>query len=166
MGLKEWKEAHLLEEASRQVRRHCPHRFVGDIHLCTHISLTHCMRKVPTRFRFARLRRSIPSWVRLVYQRDLVRLISPRLKALCSHLSTPFLDWPGRALHPAFSPLIIIQSHDEHSRRRKPWNRAFSTSSLKGYEPVIEKRARQLVEHLSEHKDEVVDLAQWISFFT
>ncbi|KAJ3478916.1 hypothetical protein NLI96_g9421 [Meripilus lineatus] len=75
-------------------------------------------------------------------------------------------NWPGRALHPAFSPLIIIQSHDEHSRRRKPWNRAFSTSSLKGYEPVIEKRARQLVEHLSEHKDEVVDLAQWISFFT
>ena len=51
-------------------------------------------------------------------------------------------------------------------RRRKPWNRAFNTSSLKEYEPAIEKRVRQLVDALGERKGKVVDLAKWVSYFT
>ena len=31
---------------------------------------------------------------------------------------------------------------------------------------MIEKRVRQLVDALADHKDQVVDLAKWISFFT
>ncbi len=75
-------------------------------------------------------------------------------------------DWAGRTLHPDFPSLIIIRNHAEHMRRRKAWNRAFNTTSLKGYEPVIERRVRQLVDALIERKNQVVDLAEWISFFT
>lgn len=93
-----------------------------------------------------------------------VRLSS--LESAITHTRSCIVDWAGRALHPDLPALIIIRNHAEHMRRRKAWNRAFNTSSLKGYEPVIEKRARQLVDALSARKNQVVDLAEWVSFFT
>lgn len=65
-----------------------------------------------------------------------------------------------------------MQTIHEHARRRKPWNRAFNTAAVKGYEPIVEKRALQLVGELekrSNSKDggnESVNLAAWLSYFT
>lgn len=71
----------------------------------------------------------------------------------------------GRSMHVSTLPLIAIQETVEHARRRKPWNRAFNTTGLKEYQPIIARRALQLVEGI--HKQGgVIDLAQWISFFT
>ena len=69
----------------------------------------------------------------------------------------------GRVQHQE-SPLIACQDPVEHARRRRPWNRAFSTHSLREYQPIIARRAAQLVEALQVHSSNV-DLAQWISFF-
>ena len=68
--------------------------------------------------------------------------------------------------------MIAIRSAHEHAVRRKRWNRAFSTASVKSYEPIIVKRALQLIDELSkltstnEKSDNVVDLGKWLSFFT
>ena len=40
-----------------------------------------------------------------------------------------------------------------------------NTTALKEYEPIVAKRAAQLVERVGEQKG-VLDLAQWISYFT
>ena len=72
----------------------------------------------------------------------------------------------GRNLWPTIPPLIGYRDSAEHMRRRKPWNRAFSTASVKEFEPVIQQRVLQFGEALADRQGEVIDLAAWISFFT
>ncbi|EKM53670.1 uncharacterized protein PHACADRAFT_211341 [Phanerochaete carnosa HHB-10118-sp] len=72
--------------------------------------------------------------------------------------------WDGRAFKPPVLPLVGLREVAEHSRRRRPWNRAFSTAALKEYEPVIAKRGAQLVEILAERKE--ADFARWVHFLT
>jgi cytochrome P450 len=67
--------------------------------------------------------------------------------------------------HESVQSLICIVDKREHSRRRQPWTRSFSTSALKIYEGVVIKRTLQLVEALSKGLDEAVDLNIWIEFF-
>lgn len=62
----------------------------------------------------------------------------------------------------------------EHIGRRKRWNRAFSTISVKEYEPVVIKRALQLADELQRRSskgdytqtESSLDLARWLSFFS
>ena len=61
--------------------------------------------------------------------------------------------------------LIAEPNPHEHARRRKPWNRAFNSSALKGYEEIIIKRANMLYEGLAAQKGEV-DLGKWIGYFS
>ncbi|KAL5534887.1 hypothetical protein ACEPAF_2977 [Sanghuangporus sanghuang] len=67
-------------------------------------------------------------------------------------------------------PLIAIRSTQEHARRRSRWNRAFNSASVKGYEPVLQKRALQLINELEKRTvssgSPSVNLAEWISFFS
>lgn len=65
-----------------------------------------------------------------------------------------------------------MRSFHEHAGRRKRWNRAFSTVSVKEYEPMVIRRALQLVDELHRKSLEgdtiseiSADLAQWLSFF-
>lgn len=69
--------------------------------------------------------------------------------------------------------LITMRSVHEHAIRRKRWNRAFNTASVKGYEPIVKKRALQLVEELDKRSlsdggktQNSIDLSQWLTFFT
>ncbi|KAF7976197.1 hypothetical protein HWV62_7374 [Athelia sp. TMB] len=72
--------------------------------------------------------------------------------------------WDGR--DPERTSKVLIQtSGAEHTRRRRPWNRAFNSDALKGYEEIIEKRANQLIQTLGRQVGST-NLAQWISFFT
>ncbi|KAH8106578.1 high nitrogen upregulated cytochrome P450 monooxygenase 2 [Phellopilus nigrolimitatus] len=73
--------------------------------------------------------------------------------------------WSGRTRPGTTPPLIAIRSAHEHARSRKPWNRAFNTAGVKGYEPIVVRRALQLVGELEKRKLEV-DLASWFIFFT
>ena len=74
-------------------------------------------------------------------------------------------SWDGRAMHTGPPALVAYRNPAVHAKRRRPWNRAFNTSALKEYEPVVARRATQLVESISKQKG-FTDLAQWISFFT
>ena len=51
-------------------------------------------------------------------------------------------------------------------RRRRPWNRAFSGTALKEYNPMIQTRVQELGDALAARRGQVVDLAEWIGFFT
>ena len=75
-----------------------------------------------------------------------------------------FAVWEGRAFKPPVLALVGLRDVAEHARRRQPWNRAFSTAALKGYEPVVAKHGAQLVEILAERR--VVDFKHWIHLFT
>lgn len=75
-------------------------------------------------------------------------------------------SWAGRNLHPEVPALIGYRDPVEHARRRRPWNRAFNMVSLKEFHPIIANRVQQLVETLGENQGQVVDLAEWLSFFT
>ena len=62
--------------------------------------------------------------------------------------------------------LVAIVDKQEHTRRRRPWTKGFSTSALKGYESLVIKRTLQLVEVLlSKNLKEAVDLSTWIMFY-
>ncbi|THH30119.1 hypothetical protein EUX98_g4052 [Antrodiella citrinella] len=73
--------------------------------------------------------------------------------------------WIGRTMGPAVLPLVAQQDAAEHLRRRKPWNRAFNTAALKGYEPVVAERVSQFA-HALKNQIGVTDLAQWINYFS
>ncbi|KAF8150653.1 cytochrome P450 [Crassisporium funariophilum] len=73
--------------------------------------------------------------------------------------------WDGRVPEQErVKPLIAIRDKQEHTRRRRPWTRAFSTAALKGYETIVTSRCVQMVDSLSAEKG-TVNLTQWISFF-
>lgn len=72
----------------------------------------------------------------------------------------------GRHFWPKVPSLIGFQDSAAHQLRRRPWNRAFNTASLKEFQPRIQHRVHQLVDALEERHGQVLDLAQWIGFFT
>ncbi|KZP27810.1 cytochrome P450 [Athelia psychrophila] len=72
--------------------------------------------------------------------------------------------WAGRNPEHVGKALIEI-SGPEHNRRRRPWNRAFNSEALKGYEEIIENRATQLMQTLG-NQIGPTNLAMWISYFT
>ncbi|KAF5327372.1 hypothetical protein D9619_004468 [Psilocybe cf. subviscida] len=73
--------------------------------------------------------------------------------------------WDGRIPEAeAVKPLIAIRDKTEHTRRRRPWTRAFNTAALKGYEELVLKRATQLVDTMAARHDSF-DLSRLISFF-
>ncbi|KAJ6474484.1 cytochrome P450 [Mycena vitilis] len=61
----------------------------------------------------------------------------------------------------------LIGSRDTklHAEARKTWNRAFTPTAIRGYEPMLIRRVVQLVDALGGDKGAVVDLSQWLSFF-
>ncbi|GLB40144.1 putative cytochrome p450 [Lyophyllum shimeji] len=73
--------------------------------------------------------------------------------------------WDGRIPEAETTkPLIALRDKTEHTRRRRPWTRAFSTGALKGYEVMITSRCTQLVETLGNQAGSV-DMTKWISYF-
>ncbi|KAJ9650828.1 hypothetical protein H2198_009876 [Neophaeococcomyces mojaviensis] len=62
--------------------------------------------------------------------------------------------------------LSSIRDHDEHKARRRIWDRAFSISALKNYQPFIALRVQQLCDQFDNIaiKGETVDLQEWIHY--
>ena len=76
--------------------------------------------------------------------------------------------WDARRNPYGERALLAIRDQREHARRRKPWNRAFSITAVKDYEPTVQKRASQLMQEL-EKKAKAgteVDLSVWMKSFT
>ncbi len=65
-----------------------------------------------------------------------------------------------------------MRSIAEHLERRKVWNKAFNSTSIKEYEPILKARVLQLVTELENRcitataQGVELDLSQWLSYFT
>lgn len=74
--------------------------------------------------------------------------------------------WDGRLPeNKAVRPLLAIRDPEEHSRRRRIWNRAFSADALKEYNTVVRDRLTQLVEIFTDNNGRSVDLSDWMGRF-
>ncbi|EIN14547.1 cytochrome P450 [Punctularia strigosozonata HHB-11173 SS5] len=60
--------------------------------------------------------------------------------------------------------LLSLSDPQAHSRRRRLWEPAFTASSLKEYEGMLNNRVSQLVRALDKRKGGSVNLADWLSF--
>ena len=96
------------------------------------------------------------------------------LVSLCESYSlTAFLYgivWDGRFQKGETPSLIAMRFVHEHAKRRKRWNRAFNSAAVKGYEPIVHKRALQLVDELEKRSTknghDSMCLSEWLSYFT
>ncbi|KAH9922831.1 high nitrogen upregulated cytochrome P450 monooxygenase 2 [Epithele typhae] len=76
--------------------------------------------------------------------------------------------WAGRNMTDSAQQLVSLVDVREHARRRRPWARAFSGPALRGYEEIMRRRVRQLVELLARHaaEDRVADVGKCVGSFT
>ncbi|KLO08951.1 high nitrogen upregulated cytochrome P450 monooxygenase 2 [Schizopora paradoxa] len=74
--------------------------------------------------------------------------------------------WEAR--RPPVEPIAVISIREpvRHSQRRSAWNKAFTSASIKEYEPSLVRRVQQLVECLEANSNTRIDLAYWLSCFT
>ncbi|KLO12996.1 high nitrogen upregulated cytochrome P450 monooxygenase 2 [Schizopora paradoxa] len=74
--------------------------------------------------------------------------------------------WEAR--RPPVEPIALpgIRDPHRHALRRRAWNKALSSSSIKEFEPLIIRRIHQLVECLEGDAKNVVDLSYWFSCYT
>ncbi|KAK1220918.1 hypothetical protein PQX77_016297 [Marasmius sp. AFHP31] len=71
--------------------------------------------------------------------------------------------WDNRSDPPS---LIATRDMATHTAKRRRWNRAFSSNSLKEYEETIREHGMEFIEALSTKATEDIDLNAWMSFFT
>ncbi|KAJ7311575.1 high nitrogen upregulated cytochrome P450 monooxygenase 2 [Mycena albidolilacea] len=70
--------------------------------------------------------------------------------------------------HSATPPSIVCVSGEAHTAKRRVWNRAMSSAALREYEPLIAKRASQLISRLRDQGSDGasdVDLVHWLDLF-
>jgi cytochrome P450 len=61
---------------------------------------------------------------------------------------------------------LLVLPPEEHSKRRRLWDRAFTPGSLASYTPLLQSRVSELIHNLSirSESNHQIDLAEWISF--
>ena len=94
----------------------------------------------------------------------------PSTFLLCTRLFSRLTSatvWDGRRNPDAEPNLIATRSREDHARKRVPWTHAFSTASVREYQPAIARRAGQLAEELEKRAlaGETVDLVNWMICF-
>ncbi|KAJ7476693.1 cytochrome P450 [Mycena latifolia] len=67
--------------------------------------------------------------------------------------------------HPSTPPSIISLVGEAHTGKRRVWNRAMTSAAVREYEPLIAKRASQLVSRLGD-QDGTIDLVAWFNVFS
>ncbi|KAJ4030155.1 hypothetical protein NW761_011827 [Fusarium oxysporum] len=66
---------------------------------------------------------------------------------------------------PAIS-LHMSRDKKDHSRRRRAWDRAFSSKALRDYEPRVAKYTSQLLDRLEQSQATTIDIAKWFKFYS
>lgn len=66
---------------------------------------------------------------------------------------------------PAIS-VHMTRNKDDHSRRRKTWEKAFSTKALRDYEPRVKKNAGLLLQRIEETQGMPFDVSKWFNFYS
>ncbi|KAF4877796.1 Cytochrome P450 monooxygenase FCK2 [Colletotrichum siamense] len=72
--------------------------------------------------------------------------------------------WYG-VLHPMYS-LQLVRDKQEHSVRRKAWDRGFSSKALRDYEFRVANYTNQLLDQIEAHKGKPFNIADWFNFYS
>ncbi|KAJ5653878.1 hypothetical protein N7490_000881 [Penicillium lividum] len=59
-----------------------------------------------------------------------------------------------------------VRDHDEHRKRRKAWDRAFSIKALATYEPNVGAKTDQFVAHVENNLGQAIDISSWAMFLS
>ncbi|KAF7846282.1 hypothetical protein BT93_L4670 [Corymbia citriodora subsp. variegata] len=68
-------------------------------------------------------------------------------------------------LHPRVS-LHMVRDKTEHARRRRVWDRGFSSKALRDYEPRVKKYTDQLLEHIEATKGMSINVTDWFNYYS
>ncbi|KAG6000416.1 hypothetical protein E4U21_005476 [Claviceps maximensis] len=60
----------------------------------------------------------------------------------------------------------MTRNKDEHTRRRKTWDKAFSTKALRDYEPRVLKYTNLLFQRIRENQGIPFDASKWFNFYS
>jgi cytochrome P450 len=110
------------------------------------------------------------------YNSDIIRT-GPRELSIISADAIPVIHgsmskcrkgpWYEGATHLDGSSTHTTRSKLDHKERRKAWDRAFSTTSLRGYEPRVNRHSYTLMNRLEEHAEEQsVRISDWVNFYS
>nr|XP_036579748.1 cytochrome p450 [Colletotrichum truncatum]KAF6787428.1 cytochrome p450 [Colletotrichum truncatum] len=72
--------------------------------------------------------------------------------------------WYG-VLDPMYS-LQLVRDKQEHSQRRKAWDRGFSSKALRDYEFRVANYTNQLLGQIEAHKGKPFNIADWFNFYS
>jgi cytochrome P450 len=62
--------------------------------------------------------------------------------------------------------LINLMDPQEHSRRRKAWERGLNISAVQDYGATLSIRVQQLVECLETRRSEIINISNWLSWLS
>ncbi|KAJ7481155.1 high nitrogen upregulated cytochrome P450 monooxygenase 2 [Mycena galericulata] len=91
---------------------------------------------------------------------------APAVNEILNFGGLPKGRWYETGRHGSTPPTIVSLTGDAHTTKRRVWNRALASSSLRDYEPLIVKRASQLVSRLENQNGMSVDIVHWFDLFT
>ncbi|TCD68033.1 hypothetical protein EIP91_011644 [Steccherinum ochraceum] len=109
------------------------------------------------------------------YNSDVVRIGPNELSIVDPDAVIPVLGpnglpkgpaWDGHVRHSPIRPVISWRNVLTHSKSRRGWMRAFSTTAVKEYEPILIDRVSQLVELIKSHEGRTANLSQLFRLFT
>jgi len=62
--------------------------------------------------------------------------------------------------------LQLCRDRQDHARRRKIWDRGFSSKALRDYEPRVANYTNQLLAHILEHAGKPMNVTDWFNFYS
>ncbi|KAK3987119.1 Tryprostatin B 6-hydroxylase [Cladorrhinum sp. PSN332] len=94
-------------------------------------------------------------------------IASPEAVTAIHGSQSPVSKGPWYTLLEPRTPLFMARDKQEHARRRKIWDRGFTTKALQGYDPRITKAINQMLSVVREHSDQnkPLNVTQWFDFF-
>jgi hypothetical protein len=63
------------------------------------------------------------------------------------------------------APIQSQRDPVEHRRRRRTWDRGFSTAAIKNYDEIVVRRARELVKQFEKRVGQEIDVSMWMTYF-
>ncbi|KAH8807492.1 cytochrome P450 monooxygenase [Xylogone sp. PMI_703] len=107
------------------------------------------------------------------YYGDIVRL-GPTELSLASPEAFKLLHYPRAPVskgpwYDSYYPMVSLETtrdDAEHARRRKVWDRAFSSKALRDYASRVKKYGNQLISMIEQHKDRPLDATQIFNYYS
>ncbi|KAG6226290.1 hypothetical protein E4U26_002480 [Claviceps purpurea] len=93
-------------------------------------------------------------------------IIDAKAVAAIHSNSSPCSKGPWYNIEQPAISVHMTRDKDDHTRRRKTWDKAFSTKALRDYEPRVAKYTNLLLQRIEEHQGIPFDASKWFNFYS